>query len=1234
MDLEPIRAFLLRSGRFSFEQTLGKGGFGVVVRAYDHKLGRDVALKFLTRRDNPRALYRFKKEFRTLVNITHHNLAQLHELFAGDAQWFFTMEYVDGVDFVRYYRDGVALESGTLGSRPLQEGLDFDAVRGGTVQLVRGLMAIHAQGHLHRDVKPSNVLVAADGRVVVLDFGLVTELYTEQSVIFAGTPAYMSPEQAVGVPLTPASDWYSLGVVLFRVLTGVLPFSGSNWIEIRREREKYPPMPPSRIRRDIPLDLDRLCVDLMQLNPLARPTGPEILQRLSEEHEALPLQLSDQNEMLVGRETLFLQLEQAFGETRQGRPSVVMLWGGSGIGKSALVDQFLLDLEASHEPVIVLRGRCYEQEIVAFKALDSLVDALANFLKRLTREELEPLLPPFVWTLGRIFPTLKQVKLIAESSDELSTLDQTELRRRGILALRELLTTMASSIPLLLTIDDLQWGDLESASIFFRLFQPPDPPPLLLILSARPPSEGRSLTRVLDETLPRYVPAIHYSRLDVGPLGAAAARELAMLLLEPHVVDESSAFMGAAHIATEADGHPYFIRELVRFSVSSGMSAGVPQLTLEQLLRHRLKSLPMEALRLLQVICIAGRPLSLSVALKVADCGEDALFRHRRLLRDGHWIRCIGGGEQPEMLVPYHDRVRKTLLQEADRAFRRAVHRRFAELLAREGAGPEQLMAHFVAADDPEMAADCAIEAAENAMRLMAYDHAATLLEQALAWREWDASTRHKLELRLAEAYGYAGRGLESAAAFVRADGEALPDLERAEIAAQAARQLLFTGHVHEGLQRLHSAAAYAMLSLPRTRFDAFCSYLTHRIGCGLAGHRASRSASAWDGGVTHHEKGELLWTFCAGMSVLGDLRGILSAPRLLRLALKSPNPEAVARALLFEVLLSLLGGRENRRTQRARELAEQLVSGADTAYSKGVMRLTNGLAWMAKGEWPAAHQFLLQAEQMLLEAGSRASWEVSVATVQRVNLMRRLGAFAALHRELPLILSGADTRADLIQGTLIRLRTAPFLHLVRGDAAAAEDDVARAEQLCSHSGAEFLEWAGGGTRALIALYRGDLDQVRRQLPTLERGWANRLLRRSAVLAIDGCLIRGQIALALAVDQNERGYWLRKARRCARQALRSGLNWGGVVANLLLAGVSAAESATARAAHHLQSAEVAATSLGMSLYAQLAKHQRGVMIAGSEGSTLLREVAQWCAQEGVEDLARLGDALLPCVVAE
>src|SRR5689334_10178224 len=189
-DVLPI----LGAGRFEVRGTLGAGGAGVVYRAFDRQLQREVALKHL-RQASGRDLYRFKREFRALADIVHPNLVTLHELHASEGDWYFTMELVEGVSFIDWVRPSRTMSGPTrtradIVASPVHE----VRLRGALVQLVDALIALHKAGKLHRDLKPSNVLVTQVGRLALLDFGLVSSVAENNPEKLAvGTPVYMSP---------------------------------------------------------------------------------------------------------------------------------------------------------------------------------------------------------------------------------------------------------------------------------------------------------------------------------------------------------------------------------------------------------------------------------------------------------------------------------------------------------------------------------------------------------------------------------------------------------------------------------------------------------------------------------------------------------------------------------------------------------------------------------------------------------------------------------------------------------------------------------------------------------------------------------------------------------------------------------------------------------------------------------------------------------------------------------
>ncbi len=305
------------------------------------------------------------------------------------------------------------------------------------------------------------------------------------------------------------------------------------------DKQRFEPPAPSELAPGVPHDLNALCVDLLRRDPAARPTGRDVLRRLGSKtgEPRLPIPLPPsphQFAPLVGRGRELEALEVAFADVGRGRTVALYIHGPSGVGKTALVRRFLDDLIGSDQ-AIVLAGRCYEQESVPYKALDSVVDALSQYLQRLPLLEAQALLPRDIRSLVRVFPTLEEAEAVATAPGPAAVPDPQELRRRAFRALRELLSRLGERRPLVLAIDDLQWGDSDSAVLLSELLRPPDAPGLLLLGCYRSDDASTSpLLRALLKDHEEGIPTIDRRVLAVGTLEPADAEGLALALPGQH----------------------------------------------------------------------------------------------------------------------------------------------------------------------------------------------------------------------------------------------------------------------------------------------------------------------------------------------------------------------------------------------------------------------------------------------------------------------------------------------------------------------------------------------------------------------------------------------------------------------------------------------------------------------------------------------------------------------------
>ncbi len=747
--------------RFTILRRIGEGGMGAVYEALDNELNQLVALKHLPNPD-PFLILQFKREFRSLTEIVHPNILPLYELFAEHDQWFFTMELLENpVTLLAWIRDDSLHEEPSVESPPTvtttvaftpaddEPGdvmvksprraktrctVSLDRLNQAFSQMAEGVAALHGHHKLHRDLKPENVLVRSSGRLALLDFGLIADLTATQSRSdeggpavpeayymtsrhLAGTIAYMSPEQAGGEALTPASDWYAVGVMLFQALTGKLPFAGSGKSVLSAKRHHCAPSPADFVD-GIPGDLEKLCCALLRRDPAERPSGREVLSYFKPDLAHAPDSPDDSpaEPLFVGREAHMARLYQTFGRAVAGRPTACYVEGKSGVGKSALVQRFLSEV-GNRPDILVLSARCHEQESVPYKAVDGLVDALSNRLVHLPAAQLSAFLPDDLAPLVRVFPVLRRLLPADAAPDQSAFLSLRELRTRAVASLGTLFARISQRFIIVLAIDDLQWGDVDSAGLLIELLCTPELRSLLLIASLR--SEYREISqclRLLEQT--DRLDAVKRTTVDVDPLSEAETLELALKLLG----DAASAATTAARIVQESQGSAFFVYELVRHARAGRELGPAAELQLDEILWQRVNTLPEDARLLLETVAVAGAPIRISEACRAGRAAGSA----RNLvaqLRVAHFIRKLGVGPD-DQVETYHDRVRETVVNHLAAPVRRDYHSRLAETLsASPAAEPETVAGHYQGAGDPRAAAYYEAAAA-RALERLAFDRA------------------------------------------------------------------------------------------------------------------------------------------------------------------------------------------------------------------------------------------------------------------------------------------------------------------------------------------------------------------------------------------------------------------------------------------------------------------------------------------------------------------------------
>lgn len=782
-----------RLGDYELIRKLGQGGMGIVYEARHTKTNNRVALKTLPaggdgQQVNADKLYRFRKEFRRLSEINHPNLVGMQSLEVEGDRWFFTMDLIDGEDFLSYVRP--------------DDQLDEDRLRSCLKQLSTGVLELHRRGIIHRDLKPSNVLVSPEGHVTILDFGLAAQLQRNadmtqtKSSMFAGTPPYAAPEQMFG-ERTEASDWYAFGTMLFEALAGERPFKDPDPMKLlRMKQEQDPPTLEGRDR--LPSDLSALADGLLRREPGLRLLSDAIGITLGLEEEtripgstrgsqdsagsvdaedAVTGEFEEEEIVLVGREKQLAELDeikQELLETRQ--PSIVWVTGKSGEGKSSLIEAFLRPVRRDGE-MLVFSGRCYDRESIPLKALDSQIDSLVRFLRSRPSDELSSFLPRDIERLAQLFPILRRVDVIDKICQRpLRQIDEREIKNLGVAAFGDLLTAISEVIPLVMFIDDLQWADAESAKILAQVLRRPKPPRLLFIGSFRSDECEKS----------PFLNAWH------GQFGSGESLVSANITVSPLTESECLDYIQARigkNISIAADrlrsifessrGNPYFLEQLVAgFDSETGQFHAVPLTTI---IEKRLAVCPRQATELIQLLAATGKAVKIP---ELAGILKDSSLITSTLahMKSERLVRSIGDSSD-RLIDTYHDKIRETVLEGLSEHEAIRLHLEIGEFLesrftrinedgvrVADGDRVFDLASHFSQAKDSR-AFMYHLQAGEESLHVHAMDVAAYHFEHAnhLCPVQLESSAHYRLH------YGY-GRSL---AVCNRID-DAIPQLEKA----------------------------------------------------------------------------------------------------------------------------------------------------------------------------------------------------------------------------------------------------------------------------------------------------------------------------------------------------------------------------------------------------------------------------------------------------------------------
>ena len=801
---------------YEMGEIVGRGGMGLVYKALDTNLGRDVAIKVLFPNLAAQEEYsqRFLREAQAVARIDHPNVVKIFDVIRDDDTCSIVMEYLEGSSVSALLAENPIL--------PLAEVLKIAR------QVAAGLSCSHERGVHHRDIKPGNLILNKAGTVKILDFGLAR--FADMSAItltgnIMGTIDYMAPEQVLNEPIDRRADLYSLGIVIYEMIAGRRPFSAAEPIAVVYQHINDTPVPPSNYRAGLPKELDQMVGTLLAKQPVERyQTADELLAELDVCRALILEDVSDDDQAtvtleerpvqvgvptaqprdefqtdLVGRSQEQERLREGVRHALTGNRQLTFLAGSEGTGKTRLAVDALKF--ADEQGMWTLFGSCLYHEISV--PYHPFVDALSQRLQtvrtdtiparfaRLRTRILEDtpevaILMPQIWTA--------QERRKLEENTPASLNPQAE-QQRLFQAIMHLMLTMAEERGVVLCVDDLHWGDSGSVQLLHYLARQLPDWKLHLIATYRPEEiedrEGAG-EAPLAETIRRMTREGIGEFIELTNLDETNVRSLVHGIVGSRAVPVSI----TDRVYKESGGNPLFAIEVLKWwrDKTRGEAEGRDWENLEQILNdhdiapprvndlieRRLSRLQDGEREILELAAVCGNRFDVNDLAKVTGNPHMKILRQLVQLERRHGI--IASVERAVYQFT-HGNIRDVLERELPEALRQAYHAAWSKVfLDREQAGeeilPEVLANHLFHGGDEEAALPYLKQAAERAKKMSAYREAQKYWEQVDATLSREAPVevskdQIEVDLHLGRIYSNQGDYEEATRRFKHAFGTA-----------------------------------------------------------------------------------------------------------------------------------------------------------------------------------------------------------------------------------------------------------------------------------------------------------------------------------------------------------------------------------------------------------------------------------------------------------------------------
>lgn len=793
----PAPGTILRE-RYRLDSEIGRGGMGTVYRATDLELRREVAVKVLSSASQSSdARERLVREARAAAALNHPHIVTIHDVGETSGLPFLVMELVPGPRLSQ--------------ARPA----DLARVVAIAVQICAALEHAHQNSIVHRDLKPDNVLfsgVSESSNVKLADLGLALPAYgarISRAGVIVGTAAYMAPEQALGQTVDGRADLYALGVLLYELSTGRVPFTGDDPLMIVSQHVHAPVVPPRVLRSAIPRALEAIIVRLLAKDPQQRfssaaETRAALLESLNAKDDVTATEAAPavaildalSRGKLVGRQSELIEARELWQRAREGRGHAVLLSGEPGAGKTRLARE--LTIQAAVDGAVVLSGGCYEYE--ATTPYLPFVEAFRRWVREEKDDEkLREILGDDATQIAKLAPEVESRLGPFPQRQELAPHEE---RLLFFDAVAQTFSNIARRQSLLFYADDLHWADRGTLWLLGHLLRQLRNERVLIVGAYRETELDRThplAKSLVDWNRERLTTRIVLRRFDEAETGA----QLDALLGE-HVSGE---FAVAVHRETE--GNPFFVEEVLKALIERGSvrrESGkwrrcdmdqmlIPQ-SVKEAIGNRLDRVSLDCNEVLRVCAILGKVFTFEELSAAAEQSEDTLLD---ALDEAVNAQLIAAGAADSFSFT-HDKIREVLYEELNPIRRRRLHRHVAEGLERiRGEGfcaVEKLAHHYIQAGDHQRGLEYAKRAAAEAARVFAFDEAIAAYGRARDCAEALGLTEEQLALEesIGKAFMLHGDTILAAEHFERALALATEPATRVRLQCQAAASLVTNG--------------------------------------------------------------------------------------------------------------------------------------------------------------------------------------------------------------------------------------------------------------------------------------------------------------------------------------------------------------------------------------------------------------------------------------------------------